>query len=62
LKTTAESVESEALLEAVRELGVDYAQGFVIGRPRPLEIVLQELLSPGPARSRAAGAGARLRP
>ncbi|HEX7114340.1 MAG TPA: EAL domain-containing protein [Steroidobacter sp.] len=62
LKTTAESVESEALLEAVRELGVDYAQGFVIGRPRPLEIVLQELLSPGPARSRGAGAAARLRP
>jgi diguanylate cyclase (GGDEF)-like protein len=44
LKTTAECVESEAILAAVGQLGVDFGQGFAIGRPRPLEQVLQELL------------------
>lgn len=49
LETTAECVESEAILAAVGQLGVTYGQGFAIGRPRPLEIVLQELLRSGPA-------------
>ena len=44
LQTTAECVENEAILAAVGPLGVDYAQGFAIGRPRPFELVLQELL------------------
>lgn len=44
LQTTAECVENEAILAAVGQLGVDYAQGFAIGRPRPFELVLQELL------------------
>jgi diguanylate cyclase (GGDEF)-like protein len=44
LRTTAECVESEAILDAVGQLGVDFGQGFAIGRPRPLELVLQELL------------------
>lgn len=44
LKTTAECVESEAILAAVGQLGVDFGQGFAIGRPRPVEQVLQELL------------------
>jgi diguanylate cyclase (GGDEF)-like protein len=55
LTTTAECVESEALLTTVGELAVDYGQGFAIGRPRPLELVLQELLRGGPAAPRAAG-------
>ena len=37
LQTTAECVESEAILAAVGQLGVDFGQGFAIGRPRPLE-------------------------
>ena len=49
LETTAECVESESILAAVGQLGVTYGQGFAIGRPRPLEIVLQELLRSGPA-------------
>jgi EAL domain-containing protein (putative c-di-GMP-specific phosphodiesterase class I) len=36
-KTVAERVESEATLELLEHLGVDYAQGFWIGRPEPLE-------------------------
>jgi len=33
----AEGVEDEATLEAVRRCGVDYAQGFHLGRPLPLQ-------------------------
>ena len=36
-KTVAEYVEDAACLEWVRSLGVDYAQGYCISRPRPLE-------------------------
>jgi diguanylate cyclase (GGDEF)-like protein/PAS domain S-box-containing protein len=38
-RTIAEFVESEAAMETLRELGVDYAQGFWIGRPAPLSEV-----------------------
>jgi PAS domain S-box-containing protein len=34
-RTIAEGVEDEETLELVRELGVDFAQGFHIGRPAP---------------------------
>ena len=44
LRTTAESVETEPILRAVSRLGVDFGQGFAIGRPQPLEGVMQELL------------------
>ncbi|MDX6216322.1 MAG: hypothetical protein QOG99_1906, partial [Frankiales bacterium] len=46
--TVAEGVEDEATVELLRERGVDYAQGYHLGRPAPL--------SPGPcpgARGRA---------
>ena len=36
LKTIAEFVEGEPLVARLRELGVNYAQGFGIGRPIPL--------------------------
>ena len=36
-KVIAESVESDAVLVKLREIGVDYAQGFAVGAPRPLE-------------------------
>jgi EAL domain-containing protein (putative c-di-GMP-specific phosphodiesterase class I) len=38
--TIAEFVEDEAILQAVRELGVDYAQGYAIAKPVPMEIAL----------------------
>ncbi len=34
-KTIAESVESRAILVALRTIGVDYAQGFGIAMPEP---------------------------
>ena len=55
LRTTAECVESEAIQAAVAGLGVDFGQGFAIGRPRPLEIVLQELLRGAPGLPRVSG-------
>jgi diguanylate cyclase (GGDEF)-like protein len=36
LRTVAECVESESVLAALREVRVDYAQGFQIARPAPL--------------------------
>ena len=36
IETIAEGVEDEATLVLLRELGVDYAQGFWIGRPIPI--------------------------
>lgn len=35
IKTIAEYIESEELLLAVRELGIDLAQGYYTGRPEP---------------------------
>lgn len=43
MRTTAESVEQPAVLDALRELGIDYAQGFGIQRPRPLVECLDSL-------------------
>jgi EAL domain-containing protein (putative c-di-GMP-specific phosphodiesterase class I) len=36
LRTIAEGVEDEATLSLLLELGVDFAQGFYIGRPAPI--------------------------
>jgi PAS domain S-box-containing protein len=41
LKTVGEGVEDEGSLKLLRELGVDYAQGFHVGRPAPVETVTQ---------------------
>jgi EAL domain-containing protein (putative c-di-GMP-specific phosphodiesterase class I) len=32
----AEQVEDQASFDALRELGVDFIQGYVVERPRPL--------------------------
>jgi PAS domain S-box-containing protein len=38
IETIAEGVESAATMALLTELGVDYAQGFHIGRPAPAEV------------------------
>ena len=40
IRTIAEYVENEAVLKKLRKIGVDYAQGFAIDRPRPIEELL----------------------
>jgi len=40
IKTIAEFVENNETLEALREIGVDYAQGYGIAKPIPLEEAL----------------------
>ncbi len=42
-QTIAEFVEDEETLDILRTIGVDCAQGFHIGRPRPLDDVLEEI-------------------
>ena len=39
-KTVAEGVETESALAIIRELGVDYAQGYLFARPAPAEQLL----------------------
>lgn len=43
LKTIAEFVENEAIADELRRLGVDYAQGYAIARPEPLDDVVRRL-------------------
>jgi diguanylate cyclase (GGDEF)-like protein len=45
LETVAEYVESEKIRAFVTKLGVDYAQGHAVGKPAPLDKVLDDLLS-----------------
>jgi diguanylate cyclase (GGDEF)-like protein len=43
METIAEYVETDALRARMADLGVDYGQGFAMGRAQPLEDLLQEL-------------------
>jgi diguanylate cyclase (GGDEF)-like protein len=44
LQTVAECVESEQIRDIIRDLGVEYGQGFAIGRPVPLSDVIAKLV------------------
>jgi Amt family ammonium transporter len=39
MTTIAEYAHSEAIVERLREMGVNYAQGDALGMPKPLEEV-----------------------
>lgn len=42
LETIAEFVESDDIAEKLREIGVDYAQGYALGEPEPIDNILQD--------------------
>jgi EAL domain-containing protein (putative c-di-GMP-specific phosphodiesterase class I) len=42
LRTVAEFVESAAVLERLRQIGVHYAQGYYLHRPEPFETLLAQ--------------------
>jgi len=54
-RTIAEFVGDDATVSRLRELGVDYAQGFHVGRPRPLDERLPYLIQTPVAGGRAGG-------
>ena len=56
LKTIAEFVEDEETLRLLEELGVDYAQGYHIGRPAPMQPAPALQADPMPQHRRAAEA------
>jgi len=45
IKTLAEFVEDEEVLKVVKDLGIDYAQGYYFGKPEPLEEKLKKHFS-----------------
>ena len=45
IKTIAEYVENEKVLEVVKDLGIDYAQGYYLGKPETLEEKLKKHFS-----------------
>ena len=42
-KTIAEYVEDEEILEILREIGIDFAQVYGIGRKMPIDELLAQL-------------------
>jgi EAL domain-containing protein (putative c-di-GMP-specific phosphodiesterase class I) len=42
-ETIAESVENEQIIDKLREIGVDYLQGWGVGKPKPLDEITHEL-------------------
>ena len=41
MKTIAEFVENEAIKQKLEKMGVDYAQGYGIGKPEPINTILE---------------------
>ena len=42
MKTIAEFVENEAIFNRLKEIGVDYAQGYWVANPQRLQIFLPQ--------------------
>jgi EAL domain-containing protein (putative c-di-GMP-specific phosphodiesterase class I) len=46
LKTIAEFAENDAIIASLREMGIDYAQGFGIAKPEPFDDLVMRLANP----------------
>lgn len=53
IRTIAEFVENQDILAVLRELGVDYAQGYGIARPQPFDELLESRYLPSVAQIRS---------
>ncbi|MFK8029282.1 MAG: putative bifunctional diguanylate cyclase/phosphodiesterase [Gammaproteobacteria bacterium] len=56
LKTIAEFVENQAIVDKLKSIGVNYAQGYHLGKPRPLMEQLMDFTSGVEASHKATGA------
>ena len=45
LKTIAEYIESDEILDAIKKIGVNFAQGYAISHPQPLSEIVDLLIS-----------------
>ncbi|WP_448587463.1 bifunctional diguanylate cyclase/phosphodiesterase [Thermocrinis sp.] len=45
IKTVAEFVEDDEIFQYVKELGIDYAQGYYFGKPEPLDAKIKKFFS-----------------
>jgi diguanylate cyclase (GGDEF)-like protein len=50
METVAEYVENAEIAAHVKQMGVDYAQGYAFGKPQPLEEILRQLTADESAR------------
>ena len=44
IRTIAEFVSDERIFNLVRELGIDYSQGYFVGKPEPIEVIRNKYL------------------
>lgn len=47
MDVVAEGIESDELARVLTELGCEYGQGYLFGRPKPLGVLLEPLATPG---------------
>jgi len=61
IKTVAEFVENEEIFKVVKELGIDYSQGYYFGKPTPIEGCLEKEIDGiiSKTKSRTVGGGNR---
>jgi diguanylate cyclase (GGDEF)-like protein len=50
IETVAEFVETPEIATLIRKMGVDYAQGYAVGKPEPLDGILKQLTTDESAR------------
>jgi EAL domain-containing protein (putative c-di-GMP-specific phosphodiesterase class I) len=47
LRTIGAEAEDSEVIAGLREVGVDFAQGYGVGRPEPFEVAIERLGAPG---------------